>query len=1006
MNAAANTVAPDTTAFAEPRLARALLEQWPGATLVLDAAFDVRWLNRRAARWLRSSAESLVARPWQELPLPWKIDRSLLQSVLYGTEKRLPPADLVDLDGGVHACAARLLPLQLEGGAPGVLLLIDEMPESRPAADSDSQRLRRRDLALASAQVGFWEWSPASGQASIETEWCRLLEIDPCTGAAHSEAWARNVHPDDQPEFCARIQALGSGEAEQIEVEYRVLTRDYRWVWILQRGRIVERAADGTPQCISGICIDIDERKRNEVDLRESESRLANALWGARAALWQWNVPGKSGNHSPMWFAMTGYTEEEWNALPDPWMARVHPDDRAGVLAAAREHFEGRAQSLEYEYRIRTAAGDWHWMLDRGRIVAWDLAGAPTVVIGVSLDIHAQKDAETRLRASEARLETAIWGADLGLWEVDFATMRTTWLNDWCAKFDIEPHEGEVAPWGAEVHPDDLPAIQDRLAAHATGQSNDGDVEFRARTCSGGWKWLLARGRIERAADGSPVRAIGVCMDIHARKVAETAAQEAQQRLRLALSGVVAGVWEWSRDRGITAGSRAVYCRMLGLDAGDAGRSVEGGEALWYARIHPDDMERFRAGTAGVFAGTEDSYQIEYRVRHADGSWLWVLDRGRPLERDETGATVRATGFILDVSANRQAEAALIASEQRFRLATEAVRGMIYEIDPASGRIERYGIERLLGYRPGEVAVTWEGWESLVHPDDRRNLAGSYEAIFGTWQAAEVRYRLRHRNGHYVHVWDRAVALRDASGKLVKVVGFAMDVTEQKRMEREILGIANREQRRLGSDLHDGLGQDLTGIALLLRGIDAQLRGGAAARHQDIEQVIQLVNAAIETTRGMASGLSPVSTARGGLVAALRALADRSGERFAVRIGFSSRLPGSLAIDEEVATQLYRIAQEAITNAVRHARPEHVWIELGADEQSIRLCIRDDGCGFEPASASGDGMGLKIMQYRAQMLGGDLAVRASPAGGVEVCCICPRGTATAGRGDARPQPAD
>ncbi|MBK7251282.1 MAG: PAS domain-containing protein [Gammaproteobacteria bacterium] len=517
MNAAVQPVVPDTLAFAEPRLARALLEQWPGATVILDASFNVRWLNRCATQWLRSRAESLVTRPCHELPLPWKLDRSLLETVLQGAEKSLPPGDLVDVTGQLHSCVARLMPLALEGGAGAVLLLIGEVPEARAAVDSDSRRMRRRDLALASAQVGFWEWNIESGEASMDPEWCRLLGIDPCAGAGHREAWARNVHPDDQPEFRAHMQSLGTGEVEQIEIEYRMLTHDYRWVWLMQRGRIVEHGAQGSPRRASGICIDIDERKRSEVDLRASESRLANALWGARAALWHWNVPAKTGGHSPMWYAMTGYTEEEWHAVGKPWVERVHPDDREAVKAAARAHFEGRAQSLEYEYRIRTAVGDWRWMLDRGRIVEWDLTGSPTVVIGVSLDIHAQKEAELRLRASEARLEMVVWGAGLGLWEFDLVSGRVSWLNDWCSQFDLDPHEGEVLPWGAKIHPEDLPEFERRFAMHLADQGEGASVEFRARTRSGEWKRLLARGRIERAADGTPLRALGVCMSVDNR---------------------------------------------------------------------------------------------------------------------------------------------------------------------------------------------------------------------------------------------------------------------------------------------------------------------------------------------------------------------------------------------------------------------------------------------------------------------------------------------------------
>ena len=171
--------------------------------------------------------------------------------------------------------------------------------------------------------------------------------------------------------------------------------------------------------------------------LQEKESRLATALWGARAAFWHWNITADVQNRSAMWFAMTGYQREEWEHDPRPWHSRLHPEDVERVERTIRDHFDGRTQSLEIEYRIRVASGEYRWFQDRGRVNEWDFQGTPTVAIGVSLDIEAQKQAELALRSSEARLETALWGAKIGLWELDFASEQTRWHNDWCERLEI-----------------------------------------------------------------------------------------------------------------------------------------------------------------------------------------------------------------------------------------------------------------------------------------------------------------------------------------------------------------------------------------------------------------------------------------------------------------------------------------------------------------------------------------------------------------------------------------
>jgi len=219
------------------------------------------------------------------------------------------------------------------------------------------------------------------------------------------------------------------------------------------------------------------------------------------------------------------------------------------------------------------------------------------------------------------------------------------------------------------------------------------------------------------------------------------------------------------------------------------------------------------------------------------------------------------------------------------------------------------------------------------------------------------------------------------------------DVTERKRLEREIIEIANREQQRIGSDLHDGLGQDLTGIALMLRGVVAQLRKEGSAARLEVEDVIGLVNNAIESTRALARGLSPVSGERGGLVAALQTLVARASERYGVRVEFRASLGKPVRLSETAATHVYRIVQEALTNVIRHSRATDVTISLEISGGELHFRVDDNGRGFVqlPADSAG-GLGLKIMRYRAQMLGGDLILDSGVNGGVSVRCSCPLGS--------------
>ena len=1206
-------------------------------------------------------------------------------------------------------------------------------------------------------QVGTWQWDFGANIFWVDSLWCEAMGLSACAGPDHLERWAQQIHPDDVGEFRRKCDAVRIGRLERFEIEYRVLVGETRWIWLLQRGRVVQSGSDGQVHRVGGICLEIDDRKRAEVALQENEARLATALWGARAAFWQWHVATDVAVMSPLWFAMTGYTREQWESVPNPWTSRIHPDDRPAVQLQIRKHLSGQSTSIEAEYRIRAANGEWKWMLTRGRAVAWDFEGKATSAIGVSLDIDAQKRAERELRSSEARLETAVWGAGMGLWELDFRSERTRWFSDWCDRLELYACEGQdhVTRWDANIHADDVTSAATRFSDHVAGKADYYDAEYRIRDKKGRWRWLFERGRVvERDANGVALRMVGICMDIEERKEAELEYIRSQRRLETALESARGGMWDWDLANG-EARHAEPYYRLMGLVPQTGDRTW----AFWNRRVHPEDVVRVEASIQDVIAGRQDLYEAEYRLRHEDGSWRWVLDRGRVPERDANGRATRMVGFLVEITDRIHTQEALRQSEFRYRTVASMAPGYVFEYrydadnqpqpiwasdgmqaifgvsmedqaggwdaliddewkpivaarharillgepqagetrvhtvsgerkwlyvstvpvrDPETGVVtgvlgsasdittrklaeqavreseavlravtentpdwlflvdeslrvrfmnRQFGPHRseevvghsLLEFIPeahranleelyrgvlatGEparfelrhpnsnntlshhehrvvpvidsgvvrsltVAVTdvteryraesalreskmtlqtvaassadWlalfdrqrqcvflnramhgvppEGWigapvEDFAPPADRAYMHEIFEHVMNTGEPRdfdqviidpkrgprylELRARAVQADGrifgavvNITEVTERhaqqdalrtqariletmreGVVLIDSTSHLItltnatfdKMFGYGAlelqgrsidplfsmpalqrkrfertlrdnseagevmpvefecarkdgsrfvatcvitplrisgterwlavlnDVTERKRLEREIIEISNREQQRIGSDLHDGLGQDLTGIALMLRGVAAQLRKEGSAARLDVEEVIGLVNNAIESTRSLARGLSPVSGERGGLAAALQTLAARASERYGVRVEFNANLDEPLRLSETSATHVYRIVQEALTNVIRHSRASDVTVGLETVSGELHLRVDDNGRGFEQSTPEAyEGLGLKIMRYRAQMLGGDLILESGTNGGASVRCSCP-----------------
>jgi signal transduction histidine kinase len=197
------------------------------------------------------------------------------------------------------------------------------------------------------------------------------------------------------------------------------------------------------------------------------------------------------------------------------------------------------------------------------------------------------------------------------------------------------------------------------------------------------------------------------------------------------------------------------------------------------------------------------------------------------------------------------------------------------------------------------------------------------------------------------------------------------EIHERTRLQKELLETSERVQRRIGYDLHDGLGQHLTGTALAGQVLGQKLAGQSLPEAAEADRVVELIEEAIELTRTLARSLHPIEIQTGRLADNFQELAASASDRFKVSCQFechpAAPLPGMN--DVNVATHLYRIAQEAITNAVRHGKARHINVRLDSTDKEIVLTIIDDGIGLPENARNGDGLGLRIMAYRASMIG-------------------------------------
>ena len=226
------------------------------------------------------------------------------------------------------------------------------------------------------------------------------------------------------------------------------------------------------------------------------------------------------------------------------------------------------------------------------------------------------------------------------------------------------------------------------------------------------------------------------------------------------------------------------------------------------------------------------------------------------------------------------------------------------------------------------------------------------------------------------------------------VTAAMREIADRKRLEQAVLAVSEREQRRMGEDLHDGLCQQLAGIECMTRVLERKLTAKAAPEAATVTKVANLLRDSIGDARRLAQGLYPVKLEANGLMSALEELADDIHSLFKVSCRFEC--DGSVLVEDAVAaTNLFRIAQEAVSNAIKHGQARHIVISLSHTRSRIALTVRNDGAAF-PAQMDGQGMGLRIMNHRAALIGAALTIKRDGKTGAIVTCSLPR--------ECRPQP--
>ena len=815
---------------------------------------------------------------------------------------------------------------------------------------------------------------------------------------SHQKTFYLQIVPEDQARVAElEARAIATLTPFRAEVRCRMPTGEIRWIYVSSAPR---RLPNGH-LVWDGIEIDVTDRKLAEEALRESEARFAASTQASRSYVWQVDPEGLITYVSPM-------VEEVLGRRPEEIAGRLHfydllpKDNREEIkifglaLMARREAISG------FENRNVAQDGRLVWISSSAN----PLFGPDGTFLGyqgIDTDITERKRAEEALRLSETKyrqlhetMRDAFATADMRGRIQDFNPAFRK-LTGYSAAELRKMNYRRLTPRKWQV----LEAQILEKQVLARGYSDVYEKEYRRK--DGTLVPVELRTILIRDDADRPAGMWASIRGIAGRKRAESALRQSEAKYRLLFENM-----------GDSFAALDLQGRLI--DCNPAFEKLVGYSRKELLRLHLADITpkewmvvEQKAVAQMRRRGYSNPFEKEY-VRK-DGTRVPVELQGS-LIRDARGRPTGLWAIIRDVSDRKRAEQALreahdklerrvrertaelvasqqalVESEEQFRQMAENVQDAFWLIDARTQNVLYVSPAfKRIWKRP--VDKDTARWFAHIHPQDRDRVVQAFQKGMKNGVSATVTYRLLWPDGSIRWIESSGSMIRDGRGRPIRAAGLIRDVTERRRLEEKILQAAEAERQRIGRDLHDSLGQSLTAIGYLADAVREDLARRRQPEAAAVRKLGRLIEKAADQSHALAQGLLLADLRRGGLGAALQELAFRTQELFGIACRYAG--PASVPpLDASVAGQLYRIAQEAVTNAAKHAQAQRIDVRLAKNRGNLLLSVRDSGKGIPAKKKKNAGLGLDIMRYRAGMIGATLEIESARNQGTAVNCRLP-----------------
>ena len=694
-------------------------------------------------------------------------------------------------------------------------------------------------------------------------------------------------------------------------------------------------------------------------------------------------------------------------------IALIAPDDRLGESQAMLATVaSGRSvRSLETIRRRKDGS-----TVDVEITLSPIMEGSrPVAIAGLLKDITLRRESEERLAHQAGLLDNvsdAIISTDLNFRITDWnraAELTFGWTAAQVAGREVDELLGTEYLGTTKAR-----AVRDLMAA---GSSS---VEVILRDQCRNTLTFHRDATLMRDHAGRPTAIVLILRDLTERRQTERELLESGARLRAIFNQAAAGIVQADLSgRVLFANPR--FCDTLGWTQEELQQKTV------QEITHPDDVARTVAQFQRAIEARECT-GIEKRCLRKDGPAVWFTCSISPI-MDASGKPKSVILVLVDITLRKQAEEALTAGERQISAIYANVSGIIFCLDVMPGgnfRFASVNQQFLRATGLPEAQVIGKFAQEIIPAESAAFVLQRYREAVRTrtvvrWEEVSI-YPAGEKHGEV-----SVTPIIDENGAVIQLIGIMHDITalkhaaaelgrlnaglesrvaartaelssanaslrkavaDRRRLENEILEISESERGRIGRDLHDDLGQQLAGIGWLASALQKQIPADSPEWKGRATRIAELANNALALAKSLARGLHPVPSERGGLMTALHELAAHSSGLFHVHCRFTCPRPVTLG-DPNAATHLYRIAQEAVTNAVRHGKARNIQISLAGAGGKITLTITDDGQAAKEMKEKREGLGMRIMHYRAETLGGSLKFTREPGAGARITCQIP-----------------